>query len=44
MEEGRSTFKITGKPTGNGPSGRRRRRWEVNIRMHLKEMDVLTRN
>ena len=33
MEEGRSAFKIlTGKPTGNIPLGRPRRRWEDNIR------------
>ena len=38
MEEGRSAFKIlTGKPTGKRPLGRRRRRWEDNIRMDLKE-------
>ena len=36
MEEGRSAFKIlTGKPTGNRPLGRPRRRWEDNIRMDL---------
>ena len=45
MEEGRSNFKIlTGKPTGNRPLGRRRRRWEDNIRMDLKEIGVNTRN
>ena len=34
MEESRSDFKIvTGKPTGNRPLGRPRRRWEGNIRM-----------
>ena len=32
MEEGRSAFKIlTGKPTGDKPLGRSRRRWEDNI-------------
>ena len=37
MEEFRSGFKIlTGKPTGNRPVGRPRRRWEDNIRMDLK--------
>ena len=37
MEGGRSTFKIlTGKPTGKKPLGRRRHRWEANIRMYLK--------
>ena len=36
MEEGRSIFKIlTGKPIGERPLGRRRRRWEDNIRMDL---------
>ena len=36
MEEGRSAFKIlTGKPTGKRPLGRRRRRWEDNIRMQI---------
>ena len=45
MEEDRSAFKIlTGKPTGKRPLGRRRRRWEVNIRMDLKEISVNTRN
>ena len=37
MEESRSTFNIlTGKPTGKRPLGRRRSRWEDNIRMDLK--------
>ena len=41
MEEGRSAFKIlTGKPTGNGPLGRPRRRWEDNIRMGLEKMGI----
>ena len=34
MEESRSAFKmLTGRPTGNRPSWRPRRRWEDNIRM-----------
>ena len=34
MEEGRTAFKIlTGKPTGNRPLGRPRRRREDNIRI-----------
>ena len=38
MEEGRSAFKIlAGKPTGKRPLGRPRRRWEDNIRIHVKE-------
>ena len=45
MEEGRSAFKIlTGKPTGNRPLGRRRCRWEDNIRMDLKGIGINTRN
>ena len=41
MEEGRSAFKIlTGKPTGSSPLGRRRRRWEHNIRMDLEEIGI----
>ena len=41
MEEVRSAFKIlTGKPTGNRPLGRPRRRWEDNIRMDLEENGV----
>ena len=41
MEEGRSAFKIlTGKPTGNRPLGRSRRRWEDNIRMDLEEIVI----
>jgi hypothetical protein len=41
MEEGRSAFKIlTGKSTGKRHLGRRRRRWEGNIRMNLKEIAI----
>ena len=41
MEEGRSAFKIlTMKPTGKRPLGRRRRRWEDNIRMDLEEIGI----
>ena len=29
---------LVGKPTGKKPFGTRRRRWEDNIRMDLKEM------
>ena len=39
IEEGRSAFKIlTSKPTGKGPLGNPRRRWDDNIRMNLKEI------
>ena len=46
MEEGRSAFKIlTGKPRGNRPLGRPRRRWEDNIRiLYLNEIGINTRN
>ena len=45
MEESRSAFKILAeKPTGKRPLGRRRRRWEDNIRMGLKEIGFNTRN
>ena len=41
MEKGRSDFKIlTGKPTGNKPLGRSRRRWEDNIRIALEEIGI----
>ena len=45
MEERRSAFKIlTGTSIGKRPLGKRRRRWEDNIRMDLKEIGVNTRN
>ena len=45
MEEGRNSFKIlTGIPAGKRPLGRPRRRWEDNIRMDLKEIDINTRD
>ena len=45
MEEGRSVFKILSRAsTGERPLGRPRRRWEDNIRMDLKEIDINTRN
>ena len=44
-EEGRSVLKIPScKTTGNRPLGRPRRRCEDNIRMDLKEIDIITRN
>ena len=45
MEEGRKeSFKIlTGKPTRKGLLRRPRHRWEDNIRMDLKEIDVNVR-
>ena len=45
MEEAMSAFKILiGKPSGKRPLGRPRRRWEENIRIDLKEIDINTRN
>ena len=45
IEEGRSVLKIlTGIPTGKVPLGRSRSRWEVNIRMDLKEPGINKRN
>ena len=41
VKKGRGAFKIlTGKPTGNIPLGRPRRRWEDNIRMDLREIGI----
>ena len=45
MEEDMSDFKIlTGKPTGNIPSGSSRRRCKDNIRVNLKERGINPRN
>ena len=45
MEGGRSAFKIlTGTPAGKKSLGRLRRRWEVNIRINLKEIGISMRN
>ena len=45
MEEDRNAFKIfPGKPTGNRPLGRPRRRWGDNIRIDPKEMGNNMRN
>ena len=35
---------LTGKPTGQRPLGRPRRRWEDNIRMDLKGKGIIYRN
>ena len=44
MEEGRSIFKILiGKATRKRLLGRPRCRWDDNIRMNLKEIDINTR-
>ena len=45
MEENKGAFTIlTGRPTGNRPLGRPRRRWEGNIRINLEEIGINTRN
>ena len=45
MEEARRAFKIlTGKPIGNRPLRRSRRRWADNVRIELKEIGVDTKN
>ena len=39
MEEGRGVHKVlVGRPEGKRPLGRRRRRWEDNIKMDLEEV------
>jgi hypothetical protein len=41
MEEGRGVFRILGgRPEGKRPLGRRRRRWECNIKMDLREIGI----
>ena len=45
MEKGRSAFKfVTHKPTGKRLVGKHRHRWENNVRMDHKEIDINTRN
>ena len=45
MEGSRSAFKIlTAAPAGKRRLGRSRGRWEDNIRMDLKEININTRN
>jgi hypothetical protein len=39
MEEGRGMYRVlVGKPVGKRPPGRRRRRWNDNIKMDLQEV------
>jgi len=39
MRDRSGAYKIlVGRPEGNGPLGRPRRRWDVNIKMYLQEM------
>ena len=44
MEGDRSAFKILTVNTGKRPLGRPRRKWEDNIRMDPKEIDINRRN
>ena len=45
MREDKSIFKILiYKTTGRRPEGRPRHKWEVNIRIDLKEIDVNMRD
>jgi hypothetical protein len=37
-EKGNECKKLVGKPEGNTPLGRPRRRWEDNIKMDLREI------
>jgi hypothetical protein len=39
MGEGKGVYRVlVGKPEGKRPLGKRRRRWEDNIKMHLQEV------
>jgi hypothetical protein len=41
MGEGRGVYRIlVGRPEGKKPLGRLRRRWEDNIKMHLREIGI----
>ena len=40
MEQSRKAYRVSvGKPEGNRPLGRPRRRWEDNIKMNLRKVD-----
>jgi hypothetical protein len=41
MNEGRSVYRVlVGKPEGKRPLGRHRRKWEVNIKLDLREIGM----
>jgi hypothetical protein len=41
MGEGRGVYRVlVGRPEGKRPLGRRRHRWEDNIKMDLREMGI----
>jgi hypothetical protein len=45
MEEERGIYSVlVGKPQGKRPLGRPRRRWEDNIKMDLREIEIVGAN
>jgi hypothetical protein len=41
MGEGRSVYRVlVGRPEGKRPVGRSKRRWEDNIKMDLREIEI----
>jgi hypothetical protein len=41
MGKGRGVYRVlVGRPEGMGPLGRPKRRWEVNIKMDLREIRI----
>jgi hypothetical protein len=41
MVEGRSVYRVlVGRPEGKRPLGRPRRRWEDNIKLDLREIEI----
>jgi hypothetical protein len=45
MEEGRGVYRVlVGRPEGKRPLRRPRRRWEDNIKMDLREMEIVRTN
>jgi hypothetical protein len=42
MGKGRGVYRVlVGRPEGKRPLGRPRRRWEDNIKMHLREIGIV---
>jgi hypothetical protein len=45
MEEGRGVYRaLVGRPEGKRPLGRPRHRWEDNIKVDLREIDIAGAN
>jgi hypothetical protein len=41
MGEGRGAYRVlVGRPEGKGPLGRPRRKWENNLKMDLREIEI----